>query len=98
MEEIEKISAKSLGLLHTCNCCYDDEVLLKNTALCEKGCLFCKTCVERSVEIAFGEGKLNFMCLADCGAQFDLHTLQVCHLSFTIKYLCYFGILTLFYT
>lgn len=86
IEKEELIEAKTLGLLHTCNCCYDDEVLFKNSACCEKGCLFCKSCVEKSVEVAFGEGKLDFMCLLDCGAQFDLRTLQVCF-TYHINYI-----------
>lgn len=76
-EEEERENAKKNGLLQTCNCCFDDEVLDKDTTRCENGCIFCKQCVQKSVEVAFGDGKLEFNCLANCPSYFGLQTIQV---------------------
>lgn len=76
-KEIEKQVAKEKGQLLTCNCCFDDEVLESNSEMCEKGCIFCKECIQKSVEVTFGQGKLEFLCLSNCKAQFSLQALQV---------------------
>lgn len=73
----EEERMKQMGLMKTCQCCYDDNVLPSDTFTCEKGCEFCKPCVERSVEVAYADGKVEFMCLADCDSHFSIHTLQV---------------------
>lgn len=72
--EIQK--AKQAGLLETCACCFDDEILPNEILTCSKGCHFCKDCIKKSVEVAFGDGKINFPCLADCSAEFSLQTIQ----------------------
>ncbi|XP_049819723.1 uncharacterized protein LOC109604629 isoform X6 [Aethina tumida] len=77
-EQEERRNAKEAGLMRTCNCCYDEEVMPKDYYECPKGCGFCRECVLKSCEIAFGDGKIDFPCLADCGADFTLHTLQEC--------------------
>lgn len=82
LKEIE--TCKELGLMKTCNCCYDEEVLPNNIITCLAECQFCKSCVERSVEIAFGEGKIDFPCLKECISEFSIQTLQV-SLCFTLK-------------
>lgn len=69
--------AKANGTLLTCECCFDDEVMEDNTFTCEYGHKFCKTCIIRSVEISFGENKLQYTCLTNCKAEFSLATLQV---------------------
>lgn len=69
-------TAKANGLLLTCECCFDDEVMEKDTFTCLYGHKFCKTCIIRSVEISFGENKLQFTCLTNCKAEFSLATLQ----------------------
>lgn len=69
--------AKEKGLLETCSCCFDDEVLVKNIYNCENGCKFCKCCIQKSSEVRFGEGKLDFPCLNNCDSAFSLQTLQV---------------------
>lgn len=81
-EELERQYAKKNGLLRTCNCCFDDEILERDIVTCENGCGFCKQCVQKSVEVAFGDGKLEFGCLTNCQSQFSLQTLQV---SFSIS-------------
>lgn len=63
--------------MKTCNCCYDDEVLPIDIVFCNNGCEFCRTCVEKSVLISFGEGILVYNCLAGCTATFSVQTLQV---------------------
>lgn len=90
MEERQK--AKKLGLLLTCNCCFDDQILQKDIVTCENGCTFCKQCVEKSVEVAFGNAKLDFLCLRDCKSHFSLQTLQVMHkITFFICYYYFYG-------
>ncbi|XP_025831279.1 uncharacterized protein LOC108735577 isoform X2 [Agrilus planipennis] len=75
-EEQEREIAKQAGLLQTCQCCFDDEVMPKDIAHCNSGCVFCKSCVSKSIEVAFGEGKLQFPCLSTCTSEFSLQTLQ----------------------
>ncbi|KAI4471115.1 ubiquitin conjugating enzyme 7 interacting protein-related [Holotrichia oblita] len=75
-EKEEREQAKQNGWLRTCNCCYNDEVMPKNIVSCENGCDFCNECVKTSAEILFGEGKLDFPCLQDCGSAFSLQTLK----------------------
>lgn len=76
-EREERSRAKKYGLLETCNCCFDSEVLLADTVHCQNGCNFCKYCLQKSVEVAFGEGRLQFPCLSSCSSSFSIQTLQV---------------------
>ncbi|KAL3284083.1 hypothetical protein HHI36_018251, partial [Cryptolaemus montrouzieri] len=73
----ERLQAKNAGLMLTCNCCYDDEIMPKDSHTCSNNCVFCKQCIIKSTEVAFGEGKLDFPCLGDCGSTFSLETLKV---------------------
>ncbi|KAK5647902.1 hypothetical protein RI129_002794 [Pyrocoelia pectoralis] len=75
-EEMERERAKVAGLLQTCSCCFDDEVMIKDVRSCESGCVFCKDCVRKGAEVAFGDGKLNFPCFGDCSSHFSLQVLQ----------------------
>ncbi|CAH1372306.1 unnamed protein product, partial [Tenebrio molitor] len=75
-EETEREEAKNKGLLKTCSCCYDDEVLPKDIYCCENKCEFCKSCIIKSTEVRFGEGKLDFPCLLNCSSSFSLQILQ----------------------
>ncbi|KAK5639523.1 hypothetical protein RI129_012015 [Pyrocoelia pectoralis] len=75
-ENMEREQAKVAGLLQTCACCTDDEVMIKDTCFCESGCIFCKDCVRKGAEVAFGDGKLNFPCLGNCTSHFSLQVLQ----------------------
>ncbi|KAF5294533.1 hypothetical protein FQR65_LT10725 [Abscondita terminalis] len=75
-EEIEKAQTKQAGLMKTCSCCFDDEVMPKNIFCCENGCSFCKFCIAKGVEVAFGEGKVDFACLTNCSAYFSFQVLQ----------------------
>lgn len=83
-EKQERLDAKKNSLMETCNCCYDEEVMPKDTYNCPNGCKFCKECIKKSCEVALGEGKTDFPCLADCSAEFTLQTLQVGHFDFEI--------------
>lgn len=76
-EEQERVEAKKNGLMETCQCCYDEEVMPKDTFNCPNGCKFCRECIKKSCEVAFGEGKTDFPCLAACPTEFTLQTLQV---------------------
>ncbi|XP_018564406.1 uncharacterized protein LOC108905853 isoform X2 [Anoplophora glabripennis] len=75
-DEQERREAKENNMMETCNCCYDDEVMPKDTFSCPNGCRFCKECIKRSCEVAFGDGKTDFPCLAACPTEFSLQTLQ----------------------
>ncbi|KAJ3660388.1 hypothetical protein Zmor_004838 [Zophobas morio] len=76
-EIAEREEAKAKGVLKTCNCCYDEEVVPKDIHRCENGCEFCKSCIVKSSEVLFGEGKLDFPCLMNCSSNFSLQTLQI---------------------
>ncbi|RUS69907.1 hypothetical protein EGW08_022329 [Elysia chlorotica] len=69
--------AKAKGELFECCCCYDDECLFEDLTSCPEGHLFCKTCVVRSTEAAFGEMKTKFPCLTgECEQNIPLSILQ----------------------
>lgn len=72
----ERQNAKELGLLLSCACCYDEEVMPNDILTCTGGCRFCRDCIRKSTEVAFSEGKVDFPCLMDCGAEFSLQVLQ----------------------
>lgn len=65
------------NLLQTCKCCFDEELIPEECYFCKKFCIFCKSCVKSGVETGIGDGKLDFPCLADCGSEFSVATLQV---------------------
>ncbi|KAK4872689.1 hypothetical protein RN001_014718 [Aquatica leii] len=75
-DQVERAQTKAAGLMKTCFCCFDDEVMPKEVVTCEVGCVFCKSCVQKGVEVVFGEGKLDFACLSDCSSYFSLQALQ----------------------
>ncbi|KAK6181366.1 hypothetical protein SNE40_009232 [Patella caerulea] len=77
-EKKKKIEeAKSNGELYECSCCFDDEVLFEDMATCADGHLFCKECVKRSTEAAFGDAKTKFPCLTGtCEHDIPLSVLQ----------------------
>ncbi|XP_030757574.1 uncharacterized protein LOC115883355 isoform X3 [Sitophilus oryzae] len=76
-DELARQNAKELGLLQECNCCYDNEIMLKDILTCTGGCRFCRDCIKRGVEVAFGEGKIDFKCFnSECDAEFELQVLQ----------------------
>ncbi|XP_005098623.1 uncharacterized protein LOC101849460 [Aplysia californica] len=69
--------AKAKGELYECCCCFEDECLFEDLASCADGHLFCKTCVLRSTEAAFGEMKTKFPCLTGaCDQHITLNTIQ----------------------
>ncbi|XP_070182008.1 E3 ubiquitin-protein ligase RNF216-like isoform X2 [Littorina saxatilis] len=64
--------------LYECNCCFEDECLFEEMNNCADGHLFCRQCIARSVEAAFGEGKTSFPCLTGfCEHQIPLSVLKV---------------------
>ncbi|KAG5876148.1 hypothetical protein JTB14_021080 [Gonioctena quinquepunctata] len=75
-EEQDRQNAKENGLMISCQCCYDEEVMVKDSFSCPKDCRFCRDCIQKSCEIALGEGKTEYNCLNDCPEQFTLQTLQ----------------------
>lgn len=77
-EKVRRIEeAKAKGELFECGCCYDDECLFEDLSSCPEGHLFCKTCVIRSTEAAFGEMKTKFPCLSgECEQNIPLSILQ----------------------
>ncbi|CAH1128313.1 unnamed protein product [Ceutorhynchus assimilis] len=73
----DRLEAKQLGLMQNCSCCFDDEVMPLDILTCTGGCRFCRECIKRSSEVAFGDGKINFPCLSDgCNEVFSLQMLQ----------------------
>ncbi|XP_050294818.1 uncharacterized protein LOC126734994 [Anthonomus grandis grandis] len=75
--EQSRANAKELGLLETCGCCYDDEVMPQDILTCPSGCRFCRDCIRRSAEVAFGDGKLDIICFTpNCDQEFSLQVLQ----------------------
>ncbi|XP_059176444.1 uncharacterized protein LOC131956077 isoform X2 [Physella acuta] len=73
-EKLER--AKLRGETYECCCCYDD-CLFEELTSCPDGHLFCKTCVIKYVESAFGEMKTTFQCLTGfCDQNITLNTLQ----------------------
>ncbi|XP_050501008.1 uncharacterized protein LOC126880956 isoform X2 [Diabrotica virgifera virgifera] len=76
-EEAERKNAKENGLMNECKCCYDNEVMPKDSFNCPNGCVFCKSCIKKSCEISMGEAKTEIMCLNGCPIEFTLHTLQL---------------------
>ncbi|XP_017770779.1 PREDICTED: E3 ubiquitin-protein ligase RNF216-like [Nicrophorus vespilloides] len=75
-KENQRILAKELNLWVTCQCCYDEEIMPEDVVNCASGCICCSTCAQRSIEIAFGEGKLDYPCLSDCGIMFPFQYIQ----------------------
>ncbi|XP_063911095.1 E3 ubiquitin-protein ligase RNF216-like [Zophobas morio] len=69
--------ARRHGLLQTCACCYDDELIPEECHFCKKGCTFCKNCVKTGAEYVIGREETRFPCLAECSSEFDYSTLQM---------------------
>lgn len=65
------------GLLQTCGCCYDDQLIPEECYFCDKGCIFCKECVKTGAEHVMGKAETVFPCLAQCDSFFNYSTLQV---------------------
>ena len=51
--------ARARSELYECGCCFEDECLFTEMNACADGHLFCRQCIARSVEAAFGEGKTD---------------------------------------
>eukprot|EP00466_Bigelowiella_natans_P009106 jgi/Bigna1/87649/estExt_fgenesh1_pg.C_220172 len=66
------------GLLLTCECCFEDEVLPEDMVECNKGHPFCKECVRRTANEVIGLGKFRVGCLhmAGCSEEFPLFALK----------------------
>ncbi|KAI4471048.1 ubiquitin conjugating enzyme 7 interacting protein-related [Holotrichia oblita] len=76
-KELNFRRAKELGFLESCNCCFTDDLIPEDCFICRNGCTFCRECIRKAAEIAYSEGKTEYVCLADCGSDFSLATLQV---------------------
>uniref|UniRef100_T1J958 RING-type domain-containing protein n=1 Tax=Strigamia maritima TaxID=126957 RepID=T1J958_STRMM len=69
--------AKEKGELLTCDCCFEDELLIEDMLHCSDGHLFCKMCIRRQAEFHIGQGKYKFPCLDPyCKNEFPLIALQ----------------------
>jgi len=68
--------AEARGELIECGCCFQN-VLFEDCAACNEGHLFCKTCVQKSVEVRIGDGHTTFPCLQECDSTFSLKLLEV---------------------
>lgn len=70
-------AARASSELYECGCCFEDECLFEEMNVCADGHLFCRQCIARSAEAAFGEGKTTFPCLTGfCEQQIPLSVLK----------------------
>ncbi|XP_066255060.1 uncharacterized protein [Euwallacea similis] len=72
-----KEEARILGLLETCGICGEDELIPEECFNCKKGCMFCRECIQKYVEVRMGDGLTNFPCCNECDSDFDVHVLQM---------------------
>ncbi|CAG9769904.1 unnamed protein product [Ceutorhynchus assimilis] len=72
-----KEEARALGILETCGVCEEEELIPEECFNCKKGCVFCKDCVRKYVEVRMGDGFTTFPCCNDCDSNFSLHILQM---------------------
>ncbi|XP_050436489.1 E3 ubiquitin-protein ligase RNF216-like [Adelges cooleyi] len=68
--------AKSVGQLCTCECCYNDELLVSEIRLCPSRHLFCLSCIKKGIEVAVGGNQLRLKCFANCDEEFNLVMLK----------------------
>ena len=57
--KVEVEEARARNELYECGCCFEDECLFTEMNVCADGHLFCRQCIARSAEAAFGEGKTH---------------------------------------
>ncbi|BGP20766.1 hypothetical protein JCM10213v2_008929 [Rhodosporidiobolus nylandii] len=63
--------ARKAGEAVECGCCFD-EVAVENTAPCDAGHLFCKTCCTRNANTRLGQRQATLPCMApDCASLFS---------------------------
>jgi len=76
--EREKVilNAKNEGIIFECQICFDEDCLLTEVVMCEKGCMFCRDCVRRSIEVQIGENINTVTCLANCGESISIPDIQ----------------------
>ncbi|GAB6021755.1 hypothetical protein CHUAL_004333 [Chamberlinius hualienensis] len=61
----------------TCQCCFDEELLISESVDCGAGHFFCEECVRRGAEVATGQSLCHLSCMADgCNLTFPLTALQ----------------------
>jgi len=59
-----------------CGCCFDSDIEIRMLS-CPAGHYFCKECIKRGSEAAFGDGKSELSCFeANCKEQFELKTIE----------------------
>ncbi|XP_044269959.1 E3 ubiquitin-protein ligase RNF216-like [Tribolium madens] len=80
--------ARKYGLLKTCLCCFDEELIPEECLFCDKNCSFCKNCVKLGAEHVIGEGRTKFPCLADCPSEFNYSVLKMVLHDKVFKRLC----------
>jgi len=60
-----------------CGCCFDSDILEVQMLSCPIGHLFCKECIKRGSESAYGEGKTELLCFqGNCEEKFELKILE----------------------
>lgn len=72
-----KEEATLKGLMQTCECCFDSELIPEECYFCNNGCIFCKECIIKATEINLGNMIYDFPCLGSCDGEFSIVTLQV---------------------
>ncbi|XP_054261210.1 uncharacterized protein LOC128985602 [Macrosteles quadrilineatus] len=74
-KRVQYEQAEACGELIECGCCYQN-VLFEDCTTCNEGHLFCKPCVQKSVEVRIGDALTTFPCLQDCDSHFSLQLLE----------------------
>ncbi|XP_065160017.1 E3 ubiquitin-protein ligase RNF216-like isoform X2 [Atheta coriaria] len=71
--------AEAANQLQTCRTCFEEGLLLmpEESYQCTNGCNFCKQCMIRGCEVAYGDGLLEIDCFDGCGATFSDYILQM---------------------
>jgi len=67
--------ARANDALVECSCCYN-ECLGEDMVPCEGGHLYCKECIQRSTDVAMGDGKSTILCLGHCEEEISTRELQ----------------------
>ena len=69
-------TAKLLGELKECLCCYSSDCLSEEMIQCKAGHLYCKECITRGTSVAIGDGKTVMECLGHCKEEIVWQELQ----------------------
>jgi TRIAD3 protein (E3 ubiquitin-protein ligase RNF216) len=75
-ETLKRQAAVVEKAFFTCDCCFDDEILILDVLECDLNHMFCPSCVSRGIEVQIGDGKERVTCLSTCEGSFSMTTLK----------------------